>query len=155
MSLSWNVSLAPLWFICTLWWCHREISKSIQIVALVILTAAMCVSPAISAYLPGDNVMTTEGWCHCHPMCAQSPGDHVACDQCPGPLTLDCSLQTVLASRRPLSGRAPGSSRVVTGPGPNPCWVMWGHHGLYRPQLVQCGWDKIQCLAIGKTLIFQ
>ena len=134
-----SVSLAPLWFIFTFWWCHREISRSIQIVSLVILTAAMCVSPAISGYLPRDNVMTIEGWCHCH------PSDHVTmwpCDQCPGPPTLcDCSLYT---PGLPLTALRPGSraqwSPSPAQPGPNPCpssEVMWGHHGVFRPQLVQ------------------
>lgn len=136
MSVSLTVLLAPLWFIFTFWWCHREISRSIQIVSLVILTAAMCVSPAISGYLPRDNVMTSEGWCHC------PPGDHVT--MWPVSRAPDTLWLLTRAPGLPLTALRPGSraqwSPPPAQPGPNPCpssEVMWGHHGVFRPQLVQ------------------
>ena len=149
-----TVLLAPLWFIFTFWWCHREISRSIQIFSLVILTAAMCVSPAISAYLPRDNVMTTEGWCHCHPM-SWWPCEHVT--SVPGPrhsVTAHSRLWSAShrAQHRPGSraqwSPSPGTAR------PQPLPVMWGD---VRPSWsVQAtispgvGGTKVQCLARGK-----
>ena len=105
------------------WWCHREISRSIQIVSLVILTAAMCVSPAISAYLPGDNVMTTEGWCHCHPMCAPVswwPCDHVTSVPGPWHSTAHSRLCSPLAARsqsgrRALAAWSPAQAPTLAG----------------------------------------